>query len=196
MTVSASRTFPGTINPRAARGSPVSVKRTAATFGNYIIDWMGHSPLWVSNKSSAFQEILAFNGTRRFITTFRRARHESLPWARSIQSMPPPPFLWRSILISFSHLRLGLLFHSDFPTKTSPPLLSSVRATCLVHLILYLITGIFRSEYRSWSSSLYSFLHLPVISSFFDPNVFLSTLISNTFSLCSSLNVRSQVSHP
>ena len=30
----------------------------------------------------------------------------------------------------------------------------------------------------------------------FGPNIFLSTLFLNTFSLCSSLNVRDQVSHP
>jgi hypothetical protein len=30
----------------------------------------------------------------------------------------------------------------------------------------------------------------------FDPNILLSALFSNTFSLCSSLNIRDQVSHP
>ena len=33
----------------------------------------------------------AFYGTRRIITAFTSARHLSLPWARSIQSMPPHP---------------------------------------------------------------------------------------------------------
>jgi hypothetical protein len=32
-----------------------------------------------------------FYGTRRFITAFTRARHLSLTWARSIQSVSPPP---------------------------------------------------------------------------------------------------------
>jgi hypothetical protein len=36
----------------------------------------------------------------------------------------------------------------------------------------------------------------PVTSSLFGPNILLSTLFSNTLSLCSSLNVRDQVSHP
>jgi hypothetical protein len=35
-----------------------------------------------------------------------------------------------------------------------------------------------------------------VTSSLFGPNTFLNTLFSNTLSLCSSLNVRDQVSHP
>jgi hypothetical protein len=33
----------------------------------------------------------AFYGTRRFITAFTRALHWSLPWARSIQSIPSHP---------------------------------------------------------------------------------------------------------
>jgi hypothetical protein len=44
-----------------------------------------------------------------------------------------------------------------------------------------------------WSSSLCSFPHSPITSSLFDPNILLSTLFSNTHSLCSSLNVRDQV---
>jgi hypothetical protein len=34
-----------------------------------------------------------FYGTRRFITVFTRALHWSLPWAKSIQSIPPHPIL-------------------------------------------------------------------------------------------------------
>jgi hypothetical protein len=40
------------------------------------------------------------------------------------------------------------------------------------------------------------FFHSPVTSSLFGPNILLSTLFSNTLSLCSSLNVRDKVSHP
>jgi hypothetical protein len=51
-------------------------------------------------------------------------------------------------------------------------------------------------EYNSWSSSLCSFLHPPDTSALFGQNILLSILFSNTLSLCSSLNVRDQVSHP
>jgi hypothetical protein len=36
----------------------------------------------------------------------------------------------------------------------------------------------------------------PITSSLLGPNILLSTLFSNTLNLCSSLNVRDQVSHP
>jgi hypothetical protein len=51
-------------------------------------------------------------------------------------------------------------------------------------------------EYKLWNSSLCSFLQPPVTSSLFGPNILVNTLFSNTLSLCSSLNVRDQVSHP
>jgi hypothetical protein len=65
------------------------------------------------------------------------------------------------------------------------------------HLILDLITRtMLGEEYRSLSFSLCSFIHSPVTSSLLGPNIQLSTLFSNTFSLRSSINVSDQVSHP
>ena len=55
---------------------------------------------------------------------------------------------------------------------------------------------IFDEEYRLWNASLCSLFHFPVTSSLLDPNILLSTLFSNTLSLCSSLNVSDRVSHP
>jgi len=60
----------------------------------------------------------AFHGTRRFITALTSVR---LSWASLFQSIYPHPTSWISILISPTHLRLGLpsgLFPSGFPTKT------------------------------------------------------------------------------
>ena len=61
----------------------------------------------------------AFYGTRKFITAHTSAPHLSLSWASSIQSIPPQPTSWRSILILSSRLSLGLPSGS-FP-QVSPP---------------------------------------------------------------------------
>jgi hypothetical protein len=49
----------------------------------------------------------AYYVTRRFITAFTSARHLSVSWVSSIQSIPPHPIFRRSILILSTHLRLG-----------------------------------------------------------------------------------------
>jgi hypothetical protein len=51
----------------------------------------------------------AFYEARRFTS----ARHLSLPWASSIQSIPPHPTSWRSNLIFSSHLRFYVI-HYDY----------------------------------------------------------------------------------
>ena len=62
----------------------------------------------------------AFYGTRRFITVFTSARHLSLSWSSSIQSIPPHPTPWRSILAfptkicySFFHALPIYVLHSQ-----------------------------------------------------------------------------------
>jgi hypothetical protein len=94
----------------------------------------------------------------------------SLSWASSIQSVPPYPTSWISILILSSYLRLGLpsgLFPSICPTKTMyTPFPSPIHATCPAHLIIDLITRtILGEEYRSLSSSFCRYFHSPGTSS-------------------------------
>jgi hypothetical protein len=97
------------------------------------------------------------------------------------------------------HGFLSGLFPSGFPINNLFAFLfSNIRATCHAHLILiYLIILIMLGEeYKSRSSSLCSFLHLPITSSFFGPNILFCNLFSDTLGYWSSLRVRNQVLHP
>ena len=102
----------------------------------------------------------AFHGTRTFITALTSVRHLFLSWASPFQSIYPHSTSWRSILILYTHLRLGLpsgFLPSGFPTKTlNTPLSSPIRATCPAHLILldFITRTILGEEYKSFSSSL------------------------------------------
>ena len=136
-----------------------------------------------------------------FITAFASARHLSLSWASSIQSISPHPISWRSIPILFSHLCLGLpigFFPSGFPPK--PCIRLSHPHTRYMpspsHSSPFYPRTILGEQYRSLSSSVYSFIQPSVPLSFLGPNIFLNNLFSNTLNLLSSLNVSDKVSHP
>ena len=79
-----------------------------------------------------------------------------------------------------SSLRLPSgLFPSGFATKTLYIFL--LPSTCLI--LLDLITRlIFVKQHGPWRSPLFSVLHSPLTLSLLDPNIFLSTLLSNTLS--------------
>ena len=151
---------------------------------------MEQRPSGECNRFSASQE-KTFYGTWRFITAFTSPCLLSLFWARTraVQSVPPLPTSWSFTLILSTKLCIGLPnghLPSGVPTKTLyAPLLSPIHATCPTHFVLLdLITqSILGEEYSSLSSSLCSLLHSPVTSSLLGPDIFLSTLFSNTFSL-------------
>jgi hypothetical protein len=48
----------------------------------------------------------AFYGTRSFISVFTSVRHPPLSWASPIQSIPPHPTSWGSVIILSFHLHL------------------------------------------------------------------------------------------
>jgi hypothetical protein len=83
---------------------------------------------------------------------------------------------------------LQVLQPQFFVHFSSPP----IRVTCPAYLIL-IILG---EEYEPCRSSSCSFLQPPVTSSPLSLSILLSTLSTNNLNLCSSLNVRNQVSHP
>jgi hypothetical protein len=161
--------------------------------------WVLHGKLPVTQLPKNFP---VFYGTQRFITMFTRDLHWSLSWARWIQSVPPYAISLRSILILSTHLLLGLphgLFPSSFPTKIlyaflvsnhmcympcsshCPWLDHSTYVWWRVQVMKPLIVQFFQASY-----------HFIPVWSMLSPHI----LFSDTFSLCSSFNVRDQVSHP
>ena len=97
----------------------------------------------------------AFHGTRRSVTAFTTARHLSLSWASSIQSIPSHPTSRTPILILSFHLRFGLpsgLFPSGLPTKPLyTTLLSPIRTTFPAHLSVldWITRTLLGEQYRS-----------------------------------------------
>jgi hypothetical protein len=86
----------GNLNPLEPSGIalplPFTATTTTTTTWSRVLDKLTGS-LLVKN-------VPAFCGTRRLITTFTTARHLSLSWARSSQSVPPPPH-HTSLIIHF-----------------------------------------------------------------------------------------------
>jgi len=101
------------------------------TISNLLTYSKDQRPSWESNRFTASQEIPRSVCNPKVHYHICNARHLSLSWARSVQSMPLHPPSWRSILILSYHLRLGLpsVFPSGFSTK-NPVYTSPLPHTC------------------------------------------------------------------
>jgi hypothetical protein len=101
---------------------------------------------------------LAFYGTRRFITPLINARQLSLFWASPIQSIPPHPTSWRSILLLSSPIYTWVSPVFSFcqvsmpkPYTRLPPPHPHYMPRHLIFLD-FITRTILGEEYRSWSS--------------------------------------------
>jgi hypothetical protein len=124
---------------------------------------MVQSP-WEANRFAASQEIsrILWNPKVDYLI------HKCPPPVSILSQLNPVHTPTSHILkIRLNYLRLGLprgLFPSGFLTKTLHTTLSSpLSTTCPAHLILldFITRTIVGKEYRSLSSSLWSFLHSP-----------------------------------
>ena len=101
----------------------------------------------------------AFYWTRRFITAFTTARRPSLPWARSIQSIPPSHFSKIHFNINLpspihatcpSHLSL-LCLALSFYIRSLPPWNLCPKSGCLHRTFPYPHSGQFRASVWRWT---------------------------------------------
>ena len=83
--------------PRNARLSNNSVSVLKYLF-TYLLTPYSRVLLKKLTSSQLVKKFPAFYGTQSFITTFTSARQLSLSWASWIQSIPPRPTCWKSIL--------------------------------------------------------------------------------------------------
>jgi hypothetical protein len=125
--------------------------------------------------------------------------HDSSPMAPILGQINtiytlPSYFLKMHINIILSYVYIFQV--TSFPQASPPkPCMHLSTPLYMPHVLTDLIAWITFSEGCGSCSSLCSLLQSPVTTSLLGPNIFLSTLLSNTLSLGSSFNVKDHVSH-
>jgi hypothetical protein len=104
--------------PPPSKSFPIYRLPAFQTVANLLTPW-SRVLLVKLTGSQLVKQFPAFYGTRRFITAFTSAHHIFLSWARSIQSTPPHPTSWRSIL-KLSLISTWVFQVVSFP-RVSPP---------------------------------------------------------------------------
>ena len=82
---------------------------------------MEQSLSWKLTGLQLVNKFLVFYATRNFVTAFTSAHHLSLSGTNSIQSKTVHPNSWRSNLILYSYLNLGLPIDSSPQVSTPKP---------------------------------------------------------------------------
>ena len=156
---------------------------------------MEQSPTWQANRSSASEEETRILGNPKDYYPIYKNRPPVLNLSQKNPIHVPHPTSWTNIFILTSHLFLGvpsgLLPSCVTITILYATLLSTIRTTRPAHLNSSWIDhpkNIWRGVQTIYASV--------ATTHFLDPNILLSTLLSNTLSLRSSLSVSGQVSHP
>ena len=161
---------------------------------------MEQSPSWEGNRFGFSQEIPLVLWNPKVRNRVRK-RPPPVPILSQLDPVRTPAHLLKirfNIIFppmsGFSKWSLSLRFPNQNPVYTS-----SLPYTCNMpktsHSYRFDLPKNVEREYRSLSSSLYSFLHSPVTSSPLGPNILLSTLFSDALNLRSSLRISHQVSH-
>ena len=156
---------------------------------------MGQSPSWVLQ----VVKFPAFHGTLRFITLFTGARHLSLPWARSIQSVPRTPLLEINLNIIFPTTPRSSMWSLSLRSPHQNPVCVSAACQighmpCPSHSSFDRPNSIWRGVQIMGLLALYS-SPFPCYLVPLRPKYILSTVLSNTLNLLFIVSVRVQVSH-